>query len=220
MTNKVLWYAVGLLGVACAGQAYHIHSQKKVKDVRPVADDFRREQEKWFSQARENMFKGTPVPFRHFDELFNDEFFGRRFDPFSEIEDFNKKMGHLLPDNQRLLFGQSWKDWFHDRMDVAEIRPEIKTTEKDVTVSFKVPGLEGESLNIDVNNDRIRIGYDAKTVEEKKSDTGVSRSESVRHFEKILPVPEEAKAHTNRIVRDRNVVKIIFEKRPRGKTDA
>lgn len=215
MNNKILWCAVGLLSAACAAQAYYIHSQNKAEKRAPAINDIAREQEKWIAEARKSMLGRNPVPFRQFDDLFNDDFFGRRFDPFAEIENFQKRMAPLLPDDQRSLFGQSWKDWVHDRMDLDEIQSETKTTDKEVIVSFKIPGLAGESLNVDVNDARIRIAYDAKTVDEKKDAHGTYRNESVRHFEKIMPVPEEADSRKNRVVHEGNLIKIIFERRQR-----
>ena len=53
------------------------------------------------------MFGGTPIPFRRFDDLFNDDFFGRRFDPFAEIENLHRQMSPLFPKDQRLLFEHS-----------------------------------------------------------------------------------------------------------------
>ena len=213
MSNKILWCAVGLLGAVCAAQAYYMRSQSKTEQTKPAVGDVLREQEKWFLEARKNMLGETPVPFRRFDDLFNDDFFGRRFDPFSEIASFQKRMAPYLSDDQRSVLGQSWKDWFHARMDLAEIRPDIKSTDKELVVSFRIPGLAGESLNVDVNDDRIRIAYDSKTVEEKKSAQGSYRGESTRHFEKIMPVPEDADPKKNRIAHEGNLVKIIFEKR-------
>ena len=215
MSNKVLWCAVGLLSAACASQAYYIHSRNKEEKANPAVDAIVREQDRWIAQARKNMLGRASVPFRQFDDLFNDDFFGRRFDPFAEIESFQKRMAPLLSDDQRSVFGQSWKDWVHDRMDLAEIRPETKATDKEVVVSLKIPSLTGESLNVDVNDDRIRIAYDAKTVEKKKGAQGSYRNESVRHFEKIMPVPEDANPKKNRVVHEENLIKIIFERRQR-----
>ena len=45
-------------------------------------------------------------------------------------------------------------------MGVTGIESETKTTDKEVILILKIPGLSGESVNI--NDDRIRIAYDAK----------------------------------------------------------
>lgn len=198
MKNKLLWCAVGVLGVTCVGQGYYIHAQNK-RNERPAIEEFGKEQ-------------------YEFDDLFNDDFFARRFDPFAKIENFHKGLGPLLPNEERSLLDRSWRDWFEDRMAVADIHPEIETTDEQVILSLKIPGLEGESLNININDDRIRIAYDIRTLQDKKDGQGASyfRSQSVRHFEKILPIPDGADPKRNRIVHEDGVkgrvVKIIFEK--------
>ena len=40
----------------------------------------------------------------------------------------------------------------------------------------------------------------------------VFKSESVRHFEKVMPIPEGANPQKNRIVHEGDTIKIIFEK--------
>lgn len=221
MKNKILWCVVGVLGATCVGQGYYIHAQHK-NNGRSAVEDFSKEQDQWISQTRKSMFGRDSVPFERFDDLFNDDFFGRRFDPFAEIENFRKGFGPPLPNEERSLLDRSWRDWFEDRMVVADIHPEIKTTDEQVILSLKIPGLEGESLNINVNDDRIRIAYDVRTVQDKKDGQGASyfRSQSIRHFEKILPIPDGADPKRNRIVHEDgvkgNVVKIIFEKSGRA----
>lgn len=213
MREKLLWCAVGALGAACVGQGCYIYTQHE-KRRRPAVEDFWKEQDEWISETRKNMLGGGPIPFRKFDELFDDDFFGRRFDPFSEVESFHKRFSPLFPNDERSLLGRSWRDWFQDRMGVADIRPEIKTTDDQVILSLKIPGLAGESLNIDVNADRIRIAYDAKTLQEKKDEGGGSyfKSRSVRHFEKIMPIPDGADPEKSRVLQEGDTVKIIFEK--------
>lgn len=213
MSNKILWCAIGLLSAVCAAQAYHIRSQDKSDDAKPGVEEIFREQDKWFSQARKRMLGGAPAPYQRFDDLFDDDFFGRRFDPFAEIEGFQKKMDPFLSEEQRSVFRQSWEEWTHDRMGLAEIRPEVKTTGNEVIVVFKIPGLKGESLRIDVNDDRIRLAYDARSVDEKKNSQGTYRAESNRHFEKVMPIPEGADPKTSRIAHEGDAVKITFEKR-------
>jgi HSP20 family molecular chaperone IbpA len=123
-------------------------------------------------------------------------------------------MRSMLGPDEQSIFSRSYGDWFDSRMNVANISPEVKTTEKEVILSFKIPGLDGESLNINVNDDRIRVSYDAKTIREEKAAKGASsfRSETVQHFEKIMPIPDGADAKDNRIVHEGGTVKIIFKK--------
>lgn len=216
MREKILWCAVGLLSAACAAQAYHIRSERNARRE-PAVEDFWREQDEWLSRARKGMLGGAPLPSRSFDELFSDEFFGRRFDPFAEIESFKKRMAPLLPQAERSLLGRSWEGWFKDRMGVAELETEVKATDTEVILSFRAPGLEKGALDIDVNKDRIRIAYDVKEFEERNDEKSGARlrSESARRIEKILPIPPEADPDRSRVAREGDTVKIVFERRGR-----
>lgn len=183
----------------------------------PAAPDFWAEQEQWIEQARKKLLQGSPIPFKDFDELFNDKFFSRRRDPFAEMLEFQKRLDSELGNREKTLFGRSWNDWFGDKMDLAAIQEKTQETDKEVIVEMKIRGLDNNSLKIDVNDSRIRVVYDARKQEEKKDGNGreVFRSESVQHFQKILPVPENADSQKSRIVKEGDVVKIIFERRQR-----
>lgn len=208
----IVWAAVALGATVMAGEPDR--PAREEREAKPPARDLASPRDEWYEEARKKLLEGGASPFRRFDELFDDEFFGRKFDPFAEIEDFHRRMAPLLPRDQRSLFGESWNDWFQDRMGLSGIRSEVVTTDKEVVVSFKIPGLKADSLEVDVNEQRIRAAYSAKTVEEKKADGGVARTESVRRFEKIMPIPAGADPAKRRIVREGDSFKVIFERRP------
>lgn len=218
MTKTGLWCLVGALSVGCIGQGCYIYAQKNAeKGARETGKERPRTPlEDWRAEAEKNLLKGGPFPFSRFDELFDDDFFSRRFDPFAEIEQFQSRFSPLLKEEQRSLFGRSWGEWFENRMGLGDLDPVVEDRGDKIVVSLKIPGAEDASLNVRINRDRIRISYDAKAVEEKKDESGkvVGRSESVRHFEKILPVPEGADPDTGRLERSKGAVEIIFDKRP------
>lgn len=181
----------------------------------PAAPDFWAEQDQWIEEARKNLLQGSPIPFKDFDELFNDRFFSRRRDPFAEMLEFQKRLDSELGNREKTLFSRSWSDWFGERMELAAIQEKTQETDKEVIVEMKIRGLDRDSLKIDVNGSRIRVAYDAKKQEEKKDGNGreIFRSESVQRFEKIMPVPANADSRKSRIVKEGDVVKIIFERR-------
>lgn len=183
----------------------------------PDVPDFWAEQDKWIEQARENLLRGAPIPFKDFDALFDDAFFSRRRDPFAEMLEFQKRLDSELGGREKTLFGRSWSHWFGDRMDLAAIQGKIRETDNEVIVEVKIRDLDKDSLKIDVNASRIRVAYDAKKSEERKDGDGreIFRSDMVQHFEKIMPLPANADSRKSRIVKEGDVVKIIFEKRQR-----
>lgn len=218
MNNKALWAVIVVLAAAAVGEGVYIYKLKKDQST-AAAPSLALDQDKWIEEARKSLSKGAPIPFQRFDELFDDDFFGRRFDPFGEIDSFHKKLNPLLSDKERSVFRRSWNDWIRERMEIGEIRPEVKTTDKEVVLTLKVPGREGEAFNVDVNGDRIRVAYDAAVVQDKKDEkTGATvKSEAVQHVEKVIPIPEGADPEKHRIVREGDKVKIIFEKRANQK---
>jgi HSP20 family molecular chaperone IbpA len=218
MKQRILWIFIALLATTCAAQGYYIHNQQRPQS----AETFLREDE-WLRQARKRMLEGGQIPFKDFDELFDDRLFGGRLDPFAEMRELQKHFNSQLWQDRKPFFSQSWDDWFSGRMDLSSVAVKTKETDKEVVVELHVPNLDKDSLNIDVNKSRIRVAYDAKDTRSSKDASGREyfRSESTRHFEKLMPVPENADGASSRIEREGNVVKIIFQRRQHGvKADA
>jgi HSP20 family protein len=170
--RRTPWSLIALLAATSAAQGYYIYQD----------------------QARKDHLERREIPFKDFDDLFDDRFFGRRFDPFAEMRELEKRF--------QSEFGET----------------KTAETDKEVIVELSIPGLDKDSLIIDVNESRIRIAYDARRVQDRKDAGGrrVMRSESSQHFEKILPVPENADGRSSRIEREGGAVKIIFPRRERG----
>jgi len=104
---------------------------------------------------------------------------------------------------------------FGEPFEPPAVQARTRTTGKQVVVELTIPGLDKDSLDIEVKDARIRIAYDARTVQAKKDGRGREyfRSESRRHFEQIIPVPAEAEAGKSRLAREGDTVKIVFPKR-------
>ncbi len=216
MNSKILWIVIAILSLACAGEGYYIHAEISPQPAPAAPQNPWSALAQWQSQAIKNLSAGNPIPPQSFDNLFNDGFFQGQMDPFAEIRDFEKRMAPFFNAQQQPLFQRSWRSWFNDRMGLADIEPSIKTTRKNVTVSIKVPGLKKGSLNVSVSGSRIKLSYSAKTARIRKSAQGEFQSESIRQFEKIIPVPADADPNANRIVRHGDTVKIIFSRRAGG----
>lgn len=220
--ERALWLIIALLAATSAAQGYQLYQDKVARTVAAAPDPWSKEDE-WFQRMRKNPLKGGPIPFKDFDELFDDRFFGRRFDPFAEMRELEKRFHSRLGEPEQSLFGRSWDDWFGDRMDFSGIETKTKETEKEVVVELQISGLDKDSLNIDVNDSRIRVAYEARNIQNKSDGSGrqTLRSESVRRFEKVLPVPQNADGRNSRVERDGDTVKIVFPRRDRDfKADA
>lgn len=211
--KKILTSIVmAFLIVVCFVQGGYIYKLKQ--DAKKQETDPWMRMDTWASDVHKKMFSGDPLSLKEFDSFFDDKFFGQRFEPFGEIQGFPDRYSRLFGQKEDSLFNRSWKNWFGERMDVADINPHVKTEGDKVIVALKIPGVEGESVKVDLNQDRIRLSYNATVKEEKKSDSGgISHSEVSQQFEKVLPVPPEADSNTGRIEKKGEEIQIVFDKK-------
>jgi HSP20 family molecular chaperone IbpA len=177
-------------------------------------DPWAREQE-WAAQARKTLDLGLPIPTDQFDKLFNDEFFNRKFDPFAEINDAEKRLAPLFKEEQRALMGQSFRDWFESRMQLFSLNPQIASTKDKVIDSFTVPGGQGSACRVDVNKSRIRISCEQQVSNEKKDvKSGTyEKSAAMQRIDKVMPIPPGVNPNSAKTERDGDVMKVIFDKK-------
>lgn len=141
------------------------------------------------------------------------EFQARHDKWVSDIENLKRSMTPLQQGEQDAPSGRSFEEWFQARVAVSGIRTAVNITDSQVIVSFKIPGLKAESLKIIVNEVLIRASYSARSVVEDSDGRGGYRSEAVRQFETVMPIPPNADAGRHKLVPDGDGFKIIFEKR-------
>lgn len=172
----------------------------------------------WQDRVQKDLEAGRPVPPARFDELFDDAFFGTRADPFALIDGFDEHFRPLLDDRDRSSFGRSWRDWRNDRMGLGAVKSRVEQKDDSVVLVFDVPGLDADSVKVDVTRGGVRLVYDAFTVEKKTDATGrvVARSESSSRFEKVVPVPPGADPEKYRVEKKGKTIRLVFERRGSG----
>lgn len=131
----------------------------------------------------------------------------------ADIENLKKRLTPLQQEEQESLLGKSFEEWFQAKVAVSGIRSDVKITDNQVIVSFKIPGMKAETLKVVINDVLIRASYSARSFVEDKDARGEYRSEAVRQFETVMPVPSNADARRHRFVPEGDGFKIIFEKR-------
>jgi len=131
----------------------------------------------------------------------------------SDIENLKKLMTPAQQQEAESLQGQAFEEWFQAKVAVSGIKSDIKVTDKQVIVTFKVPGLKAETLKIAISDVLIRANYSARSFVQSKTAEGALRSEAVRQFETIMPVPSNADASKHKFYPEGEGFKIIFEKR-------
>jgi HSP20 family molecular chaperone IbpA len=213
MNTKVLYGVIALLLFACLGQAYYIHLKKSADPAVSSGTDWPSRTDKLQQDVRKKLQKREALPPELFDDFFNDEFFGRRFNPFEEMERMHRQMAEMFQETEKQQFNNSWGKWFSERIGMDDFKTNIFRTDKNVILTMTIPGVDSKTADININNDRIRISFSAKNVQDKKEGGGVMHSESSQSYIKIMPIPDDAIPGTAKIEIKNNQVTITFDKK-------
>lgn len=232
MKEKLLWIAVIALAALSAGEAWYIRAGRgktlPVPEARARAAARRDDEAKafgsrlsgleaWRDSVHKRLMQGTAPAPEDFDRFFDDEFFGRRFSPFAEMERIHRQMTEAFKDSERAVFDDSWDKWFTERMDMDQFETSVERSDKEVVVTVKVPGIDKAKADISVNNDRIKLSFTSRKENEEKGADGVVKSEAVRSYVKILPVPVDAVGASGKTSVDGDKVRIVFARKTAAK---
>lgn len=232
MREKYLWLIITVLTVLTLGQACYIYEQtavaKEISEQPPVQPDIIQkaysekafdaqwdELEKWRRRVREQISQGFPLAEPDFDSFFNDRFFSGRPNPFAEMERVRRQVSEEFQDSDRTLFDNYWYKWFEQRMALGKFNIEVARTEKDVTLTIRVPGISAKTAAIDITNDRIKIAFSAGGSSEERSAGGLVKKASAQSYIKILPLPADAAPGTGKVEVSGETIKIRFDRKDR-----
>lgn len=215
MGIRTPWGIAALLGVACLGEAAYIVAHRASASSPPGRDVTRPADEelaRWEKRLHEEIERTGELKDKDFDNLFGDDFFRRRFDPFAEVDRVGRQIEKGLDSSERSLFKSSFHDWFAKRMDVSGVTTKVADEGKSVLVTFGVPGLDEGSAKFDVNANRIRFRYDTRK-EVKKRGSDVETSERV---EKVLPLPPGADPSGFEVRKGKDEITLVFHRIEHG----
>ena len=226
MREKYLWLAIIFLTLITVGQACFIYERSAVANeispwpVRPeihkeghaekAIDSQWAELQKWREKVRSRLSRGTPLQDPDFDMFFDDGFFMRSLNPFSEMERIRRQMSETFVEPEKNLFDGYWDRWFAQRMRMGQFTTETTRTGNEVLLTIQVPGLTAGTADIDITQDRIKISFGAKSSSEEKRPGGLVRKESSQSYVKILPLPAGAEPGTGKVEMESGRVLIKF----------
>lgn len=211
MRTRAPWGIVALLGIACLAETSYIVAHRAAASspsggtaVLQPGQDLNR----WNHRLHEEIARTGKLVDQNFDQLFGDDFFSRRFDPFAEIDRARRRLEAGFAGSERALFDSSFQNWFSKRMDLAGITTKIAERGKDVTVTFGIPGLKENSVKLDVNANRIRFRYEAS----KDVKKGGSDVETTENVEKVVPLPDGADPNGFAVRKGKDEITLVFHK--------
>jgi HSP20 family molecular chaperone IbpA len=217
--NRRYSIIIGILILVIIGQGYFLNKSK--------AQLLNKKEEDLFENDFGNIHNPSDLidklrkKFKHDDDsardisenFFDDNFFARYEDPFKEMEEWRKKIFKNFESNNSSLFNNSWDNWYKNKfgdLDVSTVNEKDK-----VIMEFVIPGLQSNTLNIDITDKRIKLEGEIEQIREERDDKGISsyRSSSYRHFSRILPIPEHVDAAKAQIKTEGEKLIITFPKK-------
>lgn len=125
-------------------------------------------------------------------------------DPFSMLEQLRRQMHSGLG---RGAFAGG------DMFASDGFKTAVSRTDKAVAVVIDVPGIDGKSLNLDINGGMIKMSYTARTISVQKQAGREYRSESSSSYMKIVPLPQDAVSGTGKPSVEKDRVVITFDRK-------
>ena len=85
-----------------------------------------------------------------FDSIFSSKFFSRDYNPFEEIERFDKEIMKLLNEREKKIFSESFNKWFNERVDAADMGIKNYETEKEYVMELSIPDAKEKNISIEI----------------------------------------------------------------------
>jgi|GEM_PF-1089055 len=228
MREKYLWLAIAILTALTLGQACYIYEQKasaiEISDPPPVQPKIKQmayadkaseaqaeELEKWRKKVREQINQGGALLETDFDSYFNDRFFSGRPDPFADIQRVHSQMSSEFGNGKKTLFDGYWNKWFEQRLMPGQFNLDTATTDSDVTLTLRVPGLK--TADVDITKERIKIFLTTNASPEGKSGEALIKKTPPQSYIKILPIPADAVPVTGKARIEGDLIKIRFDRK-------
>lgn len=228
MKEKTLWTLVAVFALLSTGEAYYIFGGRRAERPaaaraeapNPAAPAYQapwKELEDWRKTLDSRLSGGGALNNRDFDSFFNDSFFRRRFTAFDQMERIHREMMSAFEGQKKREFGDSWDKWFSDRLGMNGFDTRVSRSGGKVLMTISVPGLDAGKAAVNVNRDRVRLSFTARSAGGEKNARGSVRSESEESFEKILPVPPGADGNTARVSVKGDTVTVTFAEKKQQK---
>lgn len=147
-----------------------------------------------------------------FDEMFDDKFFSKDYDPFQEIMNFYKRMMKILDEHQKKIFSDSFKNWSYNRIGYGELKVNQKEDGKYYIVEIITDNLENKNLSIEIKNDYIKISSEYKNISEKKSEKNYQSSSQYFNMIRYISLPVEYRGKEYKIENEKDKIIIRFIK--------
>jgi HSP20 family protein len=98
------------------------------------------------------------------------------------------------------------------RNDAFSPRVEVSETEKEVTVSAELPGLDEKDITVDLDEDTLTIRGEKKETHEKKNRRWYRSEVTYGTFERVIPLPAHVKGDKSKARFKKGVLTVSLPK--------
>jgi len=144
-----------------------------------------------------------------FDSIFSSKFFSRDYNPFEEIDRFDKEIMKLLDERDKKIFSDSFNKWFNERLDVTDMSIKNYETEKEYVMELSIPNAKGKNISVEIKKDYLKVSSKSSISKEEKKSGSEFKSASYESIEKYIKLPEKLsdKTYTTEISGDKLIIK-------------
>ena len=150
--------------------------------------------------------KNRKIEKKFFDEIFGEDFFDRKYDPFIEIERFRKRMIKIFGGDNRKIFENDFNEWFDKRIKLDD----IKVNEFNDRIEINIPDVKRKNVSINVGNDYIKISYDITQKNDLEKDNYKKSIYASEKYIKYIKLNEKFKNKQHSIEIDDDKITIKF----------
>lgn len=137
-----------------------------------------------------------------------DPFSGERsysWDPFSEMQQMRQRMNQLFDESFDHGLGGASSGFLSPQTD-------IKAEDNRYIITLDIPGMDKESINVEVKNGTLVVSGQRSAQQESKGDKFYSQQRSFGQFLKTFPLPVDAKEDQLEARYDKGVLEIIVQR--------
>lgn len=139
----------------------------------------------------------------------------RRYDPFEELRRLQREMDRLFSDwgsENFLALPNPKRD--HELMPAIAREPltDIKETEKDITASIEMPGVDKKDIQLNVTEDGLEVKVEQKHESKEEKQDYIRMERGYRSFYRSLPFPAKVVPDKANAKYDKGVLEITIPK--------
>lgn len=121
-----------------------------------------------------------------------------KWEPFDDFDRLFKEVGGLAPAQNRIGF---------------DLAADVYEDEKNVTVEMTLPGLTGEDIDVEVEDDHLRIAGRREEVQEKKEKSHYVKEIRRGSFERVIHLPSVVETEAVDATYKDGVLKVTMPKK-------